>query len=149
FQEGIPFDASSMQGWQPIEKSDMLLKPDLVRYFIDPFSADSTAIVFCDIWDIYNNTPYEKCPRSIAKKAMAYLKETGIGDQVFIGAENEFFIFDDVRIKDSVNSQYYEIDSEEGEWKRDKAMENGINIGHRAGTKGGYFPAPPVDSMVD
>ncbi|CBG40676.1 type I glutamate--ammonia ligase [Helicobacter mustelae] len=147
--EGIPFDASSMKGWQGIEKSDMILKPDLVRYFIDPFSADSTVVVFCDIWDIYQDAPYEKCPRSIAKKAMEYLKQSGIGDEVFIGAENEFFIFDNVKIKDAVNCQYYEIDSEEGDWNRDKDMENGVNIGHRSGTKGGYFPVPPVDSMMD
>lgn len=149
FLKGIPFDASSMKGWQPIEKSDMILKPDLVRYFIDPFTADSTAVVFCDIWDIYKNAPYEKCPRSIAKKAMEYLKNSGIGDEVFVGAENEFFIFDSVKIKDAINCQYYEIDSEEGEWNRDKSFENGINIGHRSGTKGGYFPVPPIDTMMD
>ncbi|RDU74475.1 type I glutamate--ammonia ligase [Helicobacter anseris] len=149
FLNGIPFDASSMKGWQPIEKSDMILKPDLVRYFIDPFTADATAVVFCDIWDIYKNAPYEKCPRSIAKKAMEYLKSSGIGDEVFVGAENEFFIFDSVKIKDAINCQYYEIDSEEGEWNRDKSFESGINIGHRSGTKGGYFPVPPIDTMMD
>ena len=147
--EGIPFDASSMRGWQPIEKSDMILKPDLVRYFIDPFSADTTAVVFCDIWDIYSDAPYERCPRSIAKKAMAYLRESGIGEEVFIGAENEFFIFDSVKIKDAINCQYYEVDSEEGEWNRHKSFEGQSNIGHRAGTKGGYFPVPPIDTMMD
>lgn len=149
FFEGIPFDASSMKGWQPIEQSDMILKPDLVRYFIDPFSADTTAVVFCDVWDIYKNTPYEKCPRSIAKKAMQYLKESGIGDEVFIGAENEFFIFDSIKIRDAVNCQYYELDSEEGEWNRDKSFEGGINSGHRFSIKGGYFPVPPADTMMD
>ncbi|WP_104697022.1 MULTISPECIES: type I glutamate--ammonia ligase [unclassified Helicobacter] len=149
FSEGIPFDASSMNGWQPIEQSDMVLKPDLVRYFIDPFSADATVVVFCDVWDIYKNAPYEKCPRSIAKKAMEYLKESNIGDEVFIGSENEFFIFDSIKIKDAVNCQYYEIDSEEGEWNRDKSFEGGINAGHRFSIKGGYFPVPPADTMMD
>ena len=146
--EGIPFYASSIHGWQPVDKSDMILIPDPVRYFIDPFTADTTMVVFCDVWDIYKNEPYEKCPRSIVKRAMKYLKESGIGDVAYYGPENEFFVFDSIKIKDSVNCQYYEIDTEEGEWNRDKEFD-GVNMGHRPGTKGGYFPVAPVDSMVD
>ena len=146
--EGIPFDASSIHGWQPVDKSDMILIPDPVRYFIDPFTADTTMVVFCDVWDIYKNEPYEKCPRSIVKRAMKYLKESGIGDVAYYGPENEFFVFDSIKIKDSVNCQYYEIDTEEGEWNRDKEFD-GVNMGHRPGPKGGYFPVAPVDSMVD
>ena len=146
--EGIPFDASSIHGWQPLDKSDMILIPDPVRYFIDPFTAATTMVVFCDVWDIYKNEPYEKCPRSIVKRAMKYLKESGIGDVAYYGPENEFFVFDSIKIKDSVNCQYYEIDTEEGEWNRDKEFD-GVNMGHRPGTKGGYFPVAPVDSMVD
>ncbi|PAF49974.1 type I glutamate--ammonia ligase [Helicobacter sp. 12S02232-10] len=149
FQNGIPFDASSVKAWQPIQHSDMILFPDLVRYFIDPFTADTTVVVFCDVWDIYKDQPYERCPRSLAKKAISHLKQSGLGDEVYIGPENEFFIFDSIKIKDAVNCQYYEIDSEEGEWNRDKIFEGGTNVGHRPGTKGGYFPVPPVDSMMD
>lgn len=149
FTEGIPFDASSIDGWQEIHTSDMILKPDLKGYFLDPFTADSTAIVFCDIWDVYKNEFYDRCPRSIAKKAMTYLESSGIGDQVFVGAENEFFIFDSVQVKDAINSQSYEVDTEEGEWNRNKSEQDYVNIGHRPGRKGGYFPVAPVDSMVD
>lgn len=148
FEKGIAFDASSLPKWQPINKSDMILKPDPIRYFIDPFAADTTMIVFCDVWDIYKNQPYEKCPRSIIKKAMNYLKESGIGDIAYFGPENEFFIFDSIKIKDNINSQAYEIDTEEGEWNRNREFD-GVNMGHRPGTKGGYFPVPPIDSMVD
>ena len=148
FEKGIAFDASSLPKWQPINKSDMILKPDPIRYFIDPFAADTTMVVFCDVWDIYKNQPYEKCPRSIIKKAMNYLKESGIGDIAYFGPENEFFIFDSIKIKDNINSQAYEIDTEEGEWNRNREFD-GVNIGHRPGTKGGYFPVPPIDSMVD
>lgn len=146
--QGLPFDGSSIPAWQSVDKSDMMLIPDPVRYFIDPFTADTTAVVFCDIWDIYKNEPYEKCPRSIVKRAMKFLQESGIGDVAYYGPENEFFVFDSIKIKDAVNCQYYEIDSEEGEWNRAKEFE-GVNIGHRPGTKGGYFPVAPVDSMVD
>lgn len=148
FEKGIPFDASSLPNWQPINQSDMILIPDPVRYFIDPFSADVSVIVFCDVWDIYKNQPYEKCPRSIVKKAMKHLQESGIGDAVYFGPENEFFIFDSIKIRDSINAQAYEIDTQEGEWNRNREFE-GVNMGHRPGTKGGYFPVPPIDSMVD
>lgn len=148
-ESGVYFDSSSIKGWQGIECSDMLLKPDLVGYFMDPFSADATVIVFCDIWDIYKNIPYERCPRSLAKRAMQYLKDSGIGDTIYVGSENEFFVFDDIRVRDAGNSQYYEIDSEEGDWRRDKSFENGVNIGHRLGKKGGYCPVPPVDTLMD
>ena len=127
FEKGIAFDASSLPKWQPINKSDMILKPDPIRYFIDPFAADTTMVVFCDVWDIYKNQPYEKCPRSIIKKAMNYLKESGIGDIAYFGPENEFFIFDSIKIKDNINSQAYEIDTEEGEWNRNREFD-GVNM---------------------
>lgn len=147
--EGIAFDGSSIPAWQSVDKSDMMLIPDPVRYFIDPFTADITVVVFCDVWDIYKNEPYEKCPRSIVKRAMKHLQESGLGDVAYFGAENEFFVFDSIKVKDSVHCQYYELDSEEGEWNRSREFENGVNMGHRPGTKGGYFPVPPVDTMMD
>jgi glutamine synthetase len=146
---GMPFDGSSIPSWQPINKSDMILKPDVETAFLDPFTADSTIIVFCDVYDIYKEQPYEKCPRSIAKKALAYLSEDGIADMAYFGPENEFFIFDDVKVKDSINCQYYEVDTSEGDWNRATVYEDSYNSGHRPGTKGGYFPVAPVDSMVD
>ena len=149
-ENGLPFDGSSIEAWQPINKSDMLLKPDLPTAFIDPFTADPTMVVFCDVFDIYKGQAYEKCPRSIAKKALEYLKESGIGDVAYFGPENEFFIFDNVQFRDEINTQCYKVDTEEGEWNSDKEPnELETNIGHRPGTKGGYFPVAPTDSMVD
>ena len=145
---GMPFDGSSVDAWQPINKSDMILKPDVGTAFLDPFTADSTIIVFCDVYDIYKGEMYEKCPRSIAKKALTHLSESGVGDVAYFGPENEFFIFDDVKIVDSINESYFKVDSEEGEWASAVDYEGG-NMGHRPGTKGGYFPAQPTDSMVD
>ncbi len=145
---GVPFDGSSIEAWQPINKSDMILKPDVETAFLDPFTADATIVVFCDIFDIYKGEMYEKCPRSIAKKALKHLEETGIGDVAYFGPENEFFVFDDVRFRDDANSSYFRVDSEEGEWNSDTKYEHG-NMGHRPRTKGGYFPVQPTDSMVD
>ena len=149
FENGVPFDASSIRGWQSIEKSDMILKPDVQSAFLDPFTADSTIVVFCDVYDIYKGQMYEKCPRSIAKKAMEHLKNSGIADTAYFGPENEFFVFDSVKIVDNIHCAKYEIDSEEGEWNDDKDSVDGYNTGHRPRTKGGYFPVQPVDSMVD
>jgi len=149
FKNGIPFDGSSIDAWQPINESDMILMPEAQSAFLDPFTADSTIVVFCDVFDIYKNELYEKCPRSIAKKALKHLSDTGLGDVAYFGPENEFFIFDDVKIRDDINCSYYEVDSEEGEWSSNKTYPDGFNSGHRPGTKGGYFPCQPTDSMVD
>jgi glutamine synthetase len=146
---GMPFDGSSIDAWQPINKSDMILKPDVESTFLDPFTADPTVIIFCDVYDIYKGQMYEKCPRSIAKKALEHLKEAGHGDVAYFGPENEFFIFDNVKIKDDINCSYYEVDSTEGEWNDDSDYEDNFNTGHRPRTKGGYFPVQPTDSMVD
>ncbi|RBQ30823.1 type I glutamate--ammonia ligase [Aliarcobacter vitoriensis] len=145
---GMPFDGSSIDAWQPIHKSDMILKPDVPTAFLDPFTADSTIVVICDVYDIYKGQMYEKCPRSIAKKAVEYLAEANIGDVAYFGPENEFFIFDDVKIKDSVNESSFRVDSEDGEWNDSRDYEGG-NIGHRARLKGGYFPVAPIDNGVD
>jgi glutamine synthetase len=147
-ENGLPFDGSSVDAWQPINKSDMILQPDVPTAFIDPFTADPTIIVICDVYDIYNKELYAKCPRSVAKKALAHAEELGIADAAYFGPENEFFIFDDVKFRDDTNSAYFRVDSTEGAWSRDTEYEFG-NMGHRPGTKGGYFPVQPTDSMVD
>ena len=147
-KNGMPFDGSSVDAWQPINRSDMILKPDVESAFMDPFTADPTVIVICDVYDIYKGQMYEKCPRSIAKKTLNYLNQSGVGDVAYFGPENEFFIFEDVKIKDDINESYYKVDTEEGEWADSREIEGG-NIGHRPRTKGGYFPVQPTDSMVD
>lgn len=148
-ENGLPFDGSSIDAWQPINKSDMILKVDVPTAFLDPFTADPTIIVFCDVYDIYKGQLYEKCPRSIAKKALAHADALGIADAAYFGPENEFFIFDDIKFVDNMNEAGYKIDTEEGDWNSHTAYDDMYNTGHRPGTKGGYFPVAPTDSMVD
>ena len=145
---GLPFDGSSIDAWQPINQSDMILKPDVPTAFLDPFTADVTIIVFCDVYDIYKGDLYEKCPRSIAKKTLKYAEELGVADAAYFGPENEFFVFDDVKIIDGMNESYYKVDSTEGDWSDNTSYEGG-NMGHRPRVKGGYFPVAPIDSGVD
>ena len=146
--DGTFFDGSSIAGWKAINESDMILKPDLSRTFVDPFTSHNTLVLFCDIMDPIKKDYYERDPRSIAKKAEAYLKTTGIGDTIYFGPEPEFFIFDDVKISNTMQKVSFQVDSNEGPYNGDKEYPNG-NMGHRPVVKGGYFPVPPVDSCQD
>ena len=112
--EGVFFDGSSIAGWKAINESDMILKPDLTRQIIDPFTSHTTLMLFCDVLDAVKKNSYERDPRGIAKKAEAYLKKSGIGDKAFFGPEPEFFVFDDVRYKNEMNETSFMIDSSEG-----------------------------------
>ncbi len=146
--DGVPFDGSSIAGWKAINESDMLLVPDCSTAVLDPFAAQTSVIVFCDVHEPLTGQPYGRDPRSIAKKAEQYLVSTGIGDKAYFGPEAEFFIFDDVRYESSMNTASYSIDSEEGPYVTNKEYPDG-NTGHRPPIKGGYFPVPPVDSQSD
>ena len=146
FNDGKMFDGSSISGWRGIDDSDMVLMPETDTAVIDPFYDDPTVNIRCDVLVPTTMQGYERDPRSLAKRAEAYLQSTGIADTAYFGPEPEFFIFDDVRWSDNVNSAFYEIDSDEGCWNSDTITED-KNIGHRPGVKGGYFPVPPVDSQ--
>ena len=145
---GVMFDGSSIAGWKAINESDMLLVPDCETAVLDPFAAQTSLIVFCDVHEPLTGQPYGRDPRSIAKKAEQYLKASGVGDTAYFGPEAEFFIFDDVRYESTMNSAGYTIDAEEGPWVSAKQYPDG-NTGHRPPIKGGYFPVPPVDSQSD
>jgi len=148
FENGIMFDGSSIAGWKAINESDMTLMPDCNTAVMDPFTAQPQLILFCDIHEPLTGLPYNRDPRSVAKKALAYMDSAGIGDTAYFGPEAEFFVFDDVRFQNNMNRTSYEIDSEEGPYNSGEMMEGG-NIGHRPSIKGGYFPVAPVDSGTD
>jgi len=147
FKEGIPFDGSSIRGFQEIHESDMLLIPDPDTAFIDPVANIPTLVLTCDVYDPITIQPYLRDPRYVAKKAEAYLKQTGIADTVFIGPEAEFFIFDNVRYSSNTNESFYHIDSDEGWWNSGRADRQ--NFGGQISPKRGYFPVPPTDTLQD
>ena len=146
--EGVMFDGSSIAGWKAINDSDMMLVPDCSTAVLDPFAAQTSLIIFCDVHEPLSGQPYTRDPRSTARKAERYLSTTGIGDRAYFGPEAEFFIFDDVRYSCQMNGAMYAIDSEEGPYVSGKEFPDG-NTGHRPPVKGGYFPVPPVDSQSD
>ena len=148
FEEGKMFDGSSIAGWKGINESDMILMPEPSTAVMDPFTDDATLNLRCDILEPATMEGYERDPRSVAKRAEAYLQSTGIADTAFFGPEPEFFILDDVRWSADMSGCSVKIDSSEAHWNSEKVYEDG-NIGHRPTVKGGYFPVPPVDSLHD
>ena len=148
FKDGKMFDGSSIAGWKGINESDMVLMPDAGTAVLDPFMDEPTLNLRCDILEPTTMKGYERDPRSLAKRAEAYLKSTGIADTAYFGPENEFFILDDVRWGSDISGAFYKVDSEEASWNSERVFEDG-NVGHRPTVKGGYFPVPPVDSLQD
>ena len=148
FEEGVMFDGSSIAGWKAINESDMVLMPDPSAAYIDPFFSAATLAINCDILEPLTYQPYNRDPRTTAKKAEAYVKASGIGDSVYFGPEPEFFIFDDVRYSTSTYNVGFRVDSTELPANTDTIYESGNN-GHHIGLKKGYFPVPPLDSAQD
>jgi len=147
-EDGKMFDGSSIAGWKGINASDMILMPDCDSQVIDPFCEEVTMNIRCDIIEPSDMKGYNRDPRSIAKRAEAYLNSTGIGDTAYFGPENEFFVFDSIQWTDTMGEVSYKIGSEEAAWSTHETYDGG-NMGHRPGVKGGYFPVPPVDSLMD
>jgi len=148
FADGVMFDGSSIAGWKAINESDMTLMLDPETVHVDPFFAQNTMAIFCDILEPSTGEAYNRDPRMTAKKAEAYLKSTGIGDSVNFGPEAEFFVFDDVRFNTDPYDTGFQLDSIELPSNMPTEYETG-NLGHRPRIKGGYFPVPPIDSAQD
>jgi len=146
FENGFGIDGSSIRGWAAINESDMLLIPDPDTAFMDPFTEVPTLVMIGDVRDPITKQNYERDPRWIAKKAAMYMKNTGLGDTAFFGAEAEFFIFDNIRFDQTAHSGFYFIDAEEGRWNSGREKDN---LGYRPRYKEGYFPVPPTDHYQD
>lgn len=148
FDDGHAFDGSSIAGWKGIEASDMLLMPDPSTATMDPFREEPTLLLTCDVVEPSDGKGYARDPRSLARRAEAYLKSSGIGDVAYFGPEPEFFLFDSITWGSDMSGCFVKINVEEGFWSSTKELEGG-NLGHRPTVKGGYFPVPPVDSLQD
>ncbi|MDN2479927.1 glutamate--ammonia ligase [Vibrio agarivorans] len=148
FEEGKMFDGSSVAGWKGINESDMVMMPDASSAVLDPFTEEATLNIRCDILEPSTMQGYDRDPRSIAKRAEEYMRSTGIADNVLVGPEPEFFLFDDVKFNTDMSGSFFKIDDIEAAWNTGSDVEGG-NKGHRPGVKGGYFPVAPVDSSQD
>ncbi len=121
FDEGLGFDGSSIRGWQGISESDMLLMPDPSSAILDPFTETPTLSLVCEIADPITREPYGKDPRGVARRAEAYLADSGIADTAYFGPECEFFVFDEVSYELGPNRSHYSVDSAEGHWNSGQA----------------------------
>ena len=148
FEDGKMFDGSSVAGWKGINESDMVMMPDAASAVLDPFTADPTLNIRCDILEPTTMQGYDRDPRSIAKRAEEFMRSAGFADNVLVGPEPEFFLFDDVRFNTDMSGSFFKIDDIEAAWNSGTKIEGG-NKGHRPGVKGGYFPVAPVDSSQD
>ncbi|HEY9283116.1 MAG TPA: type I glutamate--ammonia ligase [Pyrinomonadaceae bacterium] len=151
FEDGFGFDASSLRGWASIHESDMLLVPDPVRTWMDPFTEEPTVCLFANAVDPITKEGYGLDPRSVAQRAENHLRFTGLADTVFFGPEAEFFVFDGVRFRNEQYGAGYEIESDEGHWATNRAGSDdlGPNLGYRVRPKEGYVPVSPIDSLID
>ena len=149
-EEGKFFDGSSIAGWKGIDESDMLLMPDTNTAVVDPFYVDPTLLLRCDVIEPDTGKGYERDPRSIGKRAEAYVKKSKIADKCFFGPEPEFFVFDDVRWSTNMGHTFFHVESDEASWASGESGRDRDNSsGHTPAVKGGYFPVPPVDSLQD
>jgi glutamine synthetase len=148
FTDGVPFDGSSIRGWKTINESDMCMVPDPTTAWIDPFLQEPTLSMICSIKEPRTGEWYSRCPRTVAQKAVEYLKQTGVGDLAFFGPEPEFFVFDDIRFEQTESHGFYYVDSIEGRWNSGRVEEGG-NLGYKPRYKEGYFPVSPTDSLHD
>ncbi len=146
FEDGFGIDGSSIRGWAAINESDMLIIPDPSSAFLDPFAETRTLVMLGDIVDPITRQHYDRDPRWISKKAELHLKNSGVADTAYFGAEAEFFIFDNIRFDTNQHSSFYFIDAEEGRWNSGREHNN---LGYRPRYKEGYFPVPPTDHYQD
>jgi glutamine synthetase len=147
FEEGVGFDGSSIRGWTSINESDMLVLPAADTAFLDPFARDKTLVLICNIHDPLTREEYTRDPRNVARKAVNYMRNTGLADVALFGPELEFFIFDDVRFDQTPNSGYYFLDSAEGAWTTGRV--EAPNLAHKLRFREGYFTCPPTDALHD
>ncbi len=150
FEKGVAFDGSSIPGFQTIVESDLVLLPDPATAFIDPFAKVPTLSIVADPMDPVSGEveEYYNNPRGVARKAVEYLRASGIADTMYVGPEIEFFIFDDVRYASNDRYSMYAVDSAEGAWNNETNMDEG-NCGHRVPNQQGYFTVPPFDMFRD
>ena len=145
FKEGIPFDGSSIRGFQEIHESDMLLKADPDTAFVDPTAETPTLVVSCNVFDPITEEAYSRDPRYVAQKAEAYAKSTGLADTVYFAPEAEFFVFDGIRYTSTPHESGFSIESEEGWWSSNREGSKGGQIQ----PKRGYFPTSPTDTLQE
>ena len=142
FEDGFGISGSSLQGWQAINESDILVVPQPETAFVDPYR-DGTLAILGNIQDPITREDYAKDPRNVARKAVHHLQSLGLADDVRIGPRIEFFVFDDVRFGQNEHESFYHVASREGPWADGRHEDPATGIRHRHG----YLAVPPTDTL--
>ncbi len=92
-ENGMGFDGSSITGYQDIEESDMIARPDPETFQVLPWrpAEKKVARMICDVLTP-DRKPYEGDPRYVLKRALERANNMGF-DHFYIGPELEFFYF--------------------------------------------------------
>ncbi|WP_018298021.1 type I glutamate--ammonia ligase [Corynebacterium lubricantis] len=149
-ENGFAFDGSSVAGFTSVEASDMTLLPDIGTAHVDPFRDRKTVNMKFFVHDPFTKEPFSRDPRNVARKAEEYLVDTGIADACSIGAEAEFYVFDQVQYSTSLNASFHKVDSDEGWWNSgsDTMIDGSPNRGNQIRVNDGYFPTAPYDKTI-
>lgn len=147
-EDGVMFDGSTIEGWRDVAHSDMLLKPDAGSAVLEPFSAQPSLILIGDVLEPGGGIGYDRCPRSIARRAEDHLSHGGFADHADVAHQAEFFVFDDARFAVAGHESFYAVDAEESPHNSATRYEVG-NRGHRPGPNGAPLAAAPVDQGGD
>lgn len=145
-KNGIGFDGSNY-GFAAVEKSDMVFIPDITSATYDTFVEIPTLSMIGDVYVIGNpHRRFEQDPRAVATKAEEYMRSTGIADEIRLGPEFEFYVFDNVNYEVKMQTSSYSIDTEQAEWNSGNRE---YNRGYKVPHKGGYHITPPMDITYD
>ncbi len=152
FRDGIgKLDGSSIRGFKEIHESDMLLRPDPTTYAVLPWYGPEhrTARMICNIYEGGGDERFTRDSRFVGEKATEEAAAQGY-DKTAWGPELEFFVFDSVKLLPSPEAVLhpwsgcgYAIESSEAPWSASSGHNYPIKF------KEGYYPAPPVDTLVE
>lgn len=143
FVYGIGFDGSNY-GYAPVEKSDMVFIPDPDTAVVDPFAEVPTLTMCGDVCVIgEENKPFDQYPRNVSLRAIEYMKELGVADEMLIGPEFEFHLLDHVRYEVTPQRSGYAVDTRQAAWNSGK--ESPDNGGFQVKGHGGYHIGAPHD----
>ncbi|MGI6754344.1 MAG: type I glutamate--ammonia ligase [Eubacteriales bacterium] len=147
-ETGIGFDGSNY-GYARVERSDMVLVPILSTAIVDEFAEVPTLSMIGDVMviDLPDNRPFDQYPRNVVKNAVRYMRTLGIADQMIIGPEFEFHIFDNVNYQTQGNRVSFQIDTSQAAWNT--GCQSADNKGFKLDRKAGYHADLPHDITYD
>ena len=146
--KGIGFDGSSY-GFLTVEKSDMVMIPDVSTCYLYTFKIQKTIVFIADIYVIRDNhlERFEDDPRYIAQKSENFMKENEIADECLLGPEFEFFVLDHVSYRNTNQHMEVKLDSAQANWN--SSDDSYKNIGYTVPHHGGYHVDSPWDASYE